>query len=453
MKSKSLWKAVVIALGLAGAISINVYAAPGGNGGGGGGSAGTAAGALYGDLYVIERDGNGEPVLRSKSVGGATYTCQQPLAAGCGFLPLNFDDPSFDPEEDDACAVQAASADFLQEVKFGRESVSRAPAAVIDKSYAEALKTINLADAQCGDPRAIKLDPAGRITMCIAQEGTGTSAGMPINAPRTGRAATVAYTWKTIDAPLENLGLYRAAMTSGCFGPVSEEMVGEEGVREIVTTELSATAKSYLNASGLGHLVCSGLPPNPVTKPDMLSAAVFLAGGADKTSPVTLDEIINVNNYLGVNKWTYTTVRKVKTLTISYFPFKVSGGPGGWFGYTSGVDACNPDNPDNTVSLLNTADYGAIFTAAVVPVFGPSPPGVYLIDAAVAVCRAGSPLVDESVPVVCDDANGTIPNPVYGTPADGIYGCGGANWFAQAAEDARKTIWYLHNWRLPEIAW
>ena len=42
----------------------------------------------------------------------------------------------------------------------------------------------------------------------------------------------------------------------------------------------------------------------------MLSAAVFLAAGADKTSPVTLDEVINLNNYLGVNKWTYTTVEE-----------------------------------------------------------------------------------------------------------------------------------------------
>ncbi len=99
MKVKLLWKAIAIALGLAGAVSINVYAAPGGNGGGGG-NAGTAAGALYGDLYVIERNGNGEPVLRSKTLDGVTYTCQQPLAAGCSFLPLNFDkeNPPFEPK-------------------------------------------------------------------------------------------------------------------------------------------------------------------------------------------------------------------------------------------------------------------------------------------------------------------------------------------------------------------
>jgi hypothetical protein len=38
-------------------------------------------------------------------------------------------------------------------------------------------------------------------------------------------------------------------------------------------------------------------------------------------------------------------------------------------------------------------------------------------------------------------------------PESGLFGCGGANWFAQAAEDARKTIWYLHNWRVPEVAY
>ena len=49
---------------------------------------------------------------------------------------------------------------------------------------------------------------------------------------------------------------------------------------------------------------------------------------------------------------------------------------------------------------------------------------------------------------MCDNAGS---DPVYGE--DGILGCGGANWFTQAAEDARKTIWYLHNWRVPEIAY
>lgn len=414
---------------------VTLGAGPGGGGGSGGGNAGTAAGALYGDLYVIERDGNGAPVLRSKTISGVTYTCQQPLAAGCAMLPLNYDNPAFNPELEDACAVQAASADLLQAVSFGRESVSRAPATVIDKSYGEALKAINLAAPNCLDSRAIKLDPAGRITLCIPQEDTGL------------------YAWKTIDAPLENLGLYRAAMTTGCFGPVTDNIVGEEGVRIIVTIELSATAKGYLGASGLGHLVCG--TTSSVTREDMLSAAVFLAAGADKSSPVTLDEIINLNNYLGVNKWTYTTAQKVKTLTITYFPFKVlTGGVGTnkWFGYTNGVDACNAGNPDTTVALLTTLNNGVNFEPRSVSVFGNSPPGVDLSTAAVTVCRAGLPLRENAVDVVCDNAGS---DPVYGNGAgeEGILGCGGANWFTQAAEDARKTIWYLHNWRLPVVAY
>lgn len=400
---------------------------------GGGGTAGTAqaAGALYGDLYVIERDGNGVPVLKEKTIAGVKYTCQLPIAAGCTFLPLNFDKSAFNPELEDACAVQADFTDGLQEVKFGRESVSRAPAAVLDKSYGEALKSINLAINGCGDSsgRAIKLDPAGRITLCLAYE-----------------TLPVTYAWKTIDAPLENLGLYRAAMTSGCLGPVTEEKVGEEGVRITVITELSAAAKGNLFASGLGHLACNGA--TSVTREDMLSAAVFLAGGADKTSPVTLDEVINLNNYVGVNKWTYTTSKKVKTLTITYFQFKdaTDKGVDGWFAYTAGVDACNPGVADNTVSLLTkslvtTPSGGVLFEPQSVNVFGASPPGVNLADAAATVCRNGSPLS-----VVCDSAQ-----PVYG-PGE-ANGCGGANWFTQAAEDARKTIWYVHNWRLPVVGY
>ncbi|TFG80722.1 MAG: hypothetical protein E4H19_15375 [Chromatiales bacterium] len=439
MKTKAMITMLVSVAMILTAPLVALGAGPGGGGGSGGGSAGSAAGALYGDLYVIERDGNGAPVLRSKSILGVTYTCQQPLAASCVMLPLNYDKTDFNPELEDACAVQAASADLLQAVSFGRESVSRAPATVIDKSYGEALKSINLTAPSCGDSRAIKLDPAGRITLCIPQEDTGL------------------YAWKTIDAPLENLGLYRAAMTSGCFGPVTDNVVGEEGVRITVTIELSVGAKGYLAASGLGHLVCNGT--TSVTREDMLSAAVFIAAGADKGSPVTLDEIINLNNYLGVNKWTYTTAQKVKTLTITYFPFKVSAGGVGtnnWFGYTNGVDACNASKADTTVALLTTLDNGVNFAPQSVSVFGGSPfddppgNGVDLSTAAVTVCRAGLPLRKNAVDVVCDNAGN---DPVYGNTGTGINGCGGANWFTQAAEDARKTIWYLHNWRLPVVAY
>ena len=80
---------------------------------------------------------------------------------------------------------------------------------------------------------------------------------------------------------------------------------------------------------------------------------MFIAAGADKASPITLDEVVNVNNYLGVNPWTYTTVRKVKTLTIKYFPFKDTE-TSGWFTYNQGTDACAP----GTFTPLLTASTG-----------------------------------------------------------------------------------------------
>jgi hypothetical protein len=353
----------------------------------------------------------------------------------------------------------------------------------MDKSYAEALNGINSATGQCGDTHAIKLDPAGRLTLCLASE-----------------TVPVAYAWKTIDAPLENLGLYRAVMSNGCFGKVTEEKVGEEGVRVVVTTALDPTGIFYLNDSGLSHLACgypAGSPipssleaalemenplaggctvtPDPVggatdapcwweaaitpdrtasgytpgqgvTREDMLSAAVFIAAGADKTSPITLDEVVNVNNYLGVNLWTYTRVKKQQVLTIKYFPFSSNGIPGGWFKYTRGTDACVDPT---TADLLSVTASGNLETGPV-NVFGSSPPGVDLTTIGIPVCRDGLVLnANGNGRIVCDASS----DPAYGASGVGINGCGGANWFAQAAEDARKTIWYLHNWEVPEIAY
>lgn len=448
--------------------------------GGRGGNVGTAAGALYGDLYVIERDGAGVPITRdvtytdTETGSPVTVACVQPLAVDCSKLPLWAESEGFDPELYDPCAVYTPFVDQIQEVKFGRESVSRAPSTVIDKSYAEALKALNNAAASCGEANAIKLDPAGRLTLCAPSE-----------------TLPVTYAWKTIDAPLENLGLYRAVMINGCFGTVTEEKVGEEGVRVVATSALDPTGIWHLTVAGLDHLICDytegTLPatlgaaesdeatckvtPDPVggtadapcwwetantpapTTPgqyvegeDMLSAAVFLAGGADKTSPVTLDEVVNVNNYLGVNLWTYTRVRKQQVLTISYFPFKDGSN---WFKYTRGSDACRqgttaalltapgvtPGSVPSTLSLDTALD-----------VFGTSPPGVDLAAVGITVCRDGAPLQSNGLNVVCDAAD----DPEY---ANGVKGCGGANWFAQVAEDARKTIWYLHNWRVPEVAY
>ena len=133
--------------------------------------------------------------------------------------------------------------------------------------------------------------PAGRITLCLAA------------------ATAVAYAWKTIDAPLENLGLYRAAMTNGCFGPVSEETVGEEGTSITVTTELSDAAKTNLGRRTrlpAPRARPPGMRAESSTQPcdgdegrHALGGRVPRCGGGQEPAQVTLDEIINLNNYLG----------------------------------------------------------------------------------------------------------------------------------------------------------
>ena len=62
-----------------------VICAAQGDGGGGGDNTAAILGALYGDLYVLERDGNGEPFVYED---GACTGCLQPIAANCSYVPL-----------------------------------------------------------------------------------------------------------------------------------------------------------------------------------------------------------------------------------------------------------------------------------------------------------------------------------------------------------------------------
>jgi hypothetical protein len=182
----------------------------------------------------------------------------------------------------------------------------------------------------------------------------------------------------------------------------------------------------------------------------MLSGAVFIGAAMDKFTPVTLDQIINLNTYIGVNTYTYVRQKKDRILTVTYFPFADEAGPGGWFAYELWVDACMNPTPWNLLKVYDPFIPTFIIDPAL-NVFGdvydapPPGPGVDLRGpngVAITVCRGGSPLG-----AVCDFPD---TNPVE---APGIIGCGGANWFAQAAEDARKTIWYLHNYEVPELAY
>ncbi len=170
---------------------------------------------------------------------------------------------------------------------------------------------------------------------------------------------------------------------------------------------------------------------------DMLMAAAFWGGAADKTSPVILDEFVNANTYLGIN--TYQQVggtKKKPEVEFTYFDFTP-------FTY-SREDTHPSDSPypgeelppiPSSATVLGLATEAPTFEIVTpLALFSGSPPGVDLISVEIPVCRDGAML-----------------GPCLGEV--GGEHCGPANYFAQATEDARKIVWFVHNWHIPEIAY
>lgn len=197
------------------------------DGGGQPPGAGSKKGDLYGDLYVILRDDNGVPILDDN--GNV-----QPIDAEGNLIPI-----------DEEGEILAGYEDLALAVEFGRLSVGRSPTRVTDKSYDEALSTLNSATA-------ISLDESGRIVVTI--DGVE----------------------KTIDSPLENLALYIALMENGYLPGLDLQ----DGV-------------------SLGDLAFLADPA--LTNEDLLMAAALFAAASDKAGTITVDMVVYMDSILGVD--------------------------------------------------------------------------------------------------------------------------------------------------------
>lgn len=189
---------------------------PHSRGGGQPAGAGTKKGDLYGDLWIILRDENGEPILDAN--GNV-----QPILSDGRVVQLT--------EEGD---LPAEYEDLVVEVELGRTSVGRAPTQVLVHALDEALTKLT-------DSTTVTLDESGRLVV----DGVA------------------------IDSPLENLALYTFIMTGGTVPDL----------------------------------------------PDGFDVAALLGASTDKTSALSIDEIIYLNNILGVNEI------NVATGTIDYYDF------------------------------------------------------------------------------------------------------------------------------------
>lgn len=326
---------------------------------------GSGHGDLYGDLYIIVRDSNGEPQEFVWTWDGDQYVPQL-AASGKGCLqPIAINAPEDYPEEfkfegiegslkliplNADCEIQQVIEgydellfdEYTQEVEFGRLSISRAPGDVLDSAYNEALSTIN-------NGYRLGTDPAGRI---VVFENEADEVG------------------KTIDSPLENLALYKELMVNG---------------------HLSSLA-STVELGELDHLRGEGI--EDVSFSDLNTAAALLAGAADKFGAIGLDLVVNLNTFLGINS------------TTGYFNFIT-------YRYDRDLSYSNSDVM-LILPVCEELEGGAIITGLV-------PRRVTLLGAVPKTFHTGQ--------VAWEDARG----------------------FVQAADDALRIIYYIHNWSVPEL--
>lgn len=207
--------------------------------GGGNQGGSTQKGGLYGDLWVIVRNDNGEPILyvwddRDNDGELEPYEDEngfpQPVAADGSLIPLDEEGHPIDES-------------LTQEVELGRLNIGRSPTKVTDRALGEALDVLNAATD-------VDTDAAGRLMVLVDGE------------------------WKTIDSPVENLALYIDLIQDGTIDGLDNSIV----------------SASFAN-----------LTDGQLTDADYSYAATFLAAAADKTGTVTLDEVIYMNNILGLN--------------------------------------------------------------------------------------------------------------------------------------------------------
>lgn len=161
----------------------------GGKAGGGGkpAGAGTKKGDLFGDMVILLRDVNGEPILVDGLEQVAAY-----IYEGTQLVPLLVDGKPvaipYDAEGELVSSMTIGEVTYdvyAAEVDLGRLSVSRSPSKVLDHALDEALAKLTSG--------VVTLDSTGRL----AVDGV------------------------TIDSPLENLALYDKYMTTGTLPGVT----------------------------------------------------------------------------------------------------------------------------------------------------------------------------------------------------------------------------------------
>lgn len=234
---------------------------------------GVSKGDLYGDLYIIVRNENGEPILFEWFDDNGNPV--DPYVSANGYVqPIASDECSGLPEYDSTAdgaylplvpldiegEIPEAYAECAQEVEFGRLNVARAPQTFFDRAYEEAINNINGAVE-------VSFDASGRLLLLKED-------------PETGEIIE-----KAVDAPRENLAMYQKLMIYGHLPGVTGNNFQTEDVTFLddLLSPSDPTEKEALSDN------------------DLKQAAAFLAAAADKTGSINVDMVIYLNAILGLN--------------------------------------------------------------------------------------------------------------------------------------------------------
>ncbi|MBU4264003.1 MAG: hypothetical protein KKC76_19280 [Proteobacteria bacterium] len=239
--------------------------------------------------------------------------------------------------------------DLVQEVDFGRLNLGRAPDAVLDQAFDEAISSIN-------NSKSISLDASGRLllTTDVYDEFLTNPDGTPVY---------IETVTKAIDSPLENLALYIKLMKDGhLITPADERSAIDRSTRGGIplwklleledgpSQSLRPTIDiAHMQEFGLGNLVDAANPTTYWTHrdeegnlivsseacegceesygittrsgndfcndDDFAFSATFVASAADKTGSMTMDKVVYINSILGIN------------LVIGYSEYDENGDP------------------------------------------------------------------------------------------------------------------------------
>ena len=368
---------------------------------GGGGGGGTEP-PDFGDLIILLRDDNGVPIPSPATQVEDPETgllvdgglCWQPVAFNVEDVTLcpaecvvDTTDPATVSVSQLSCGVTAGCEGCTQEVDFGRINSARSPDEVYDSQLADVV--VNLATADC-----VTLDPAGRLVASRVVDGESLSGA--------------------IDSPIQNLAIYKQLMLTGDLGvPLPDgASVFDTAARGIgagsdkgglVDVDLIAYLNQIMGLDTVPTYIgklCETYREE-VQGVIQLVEKCFLNYGSDPSDvpPAGAD-------------YAYDRIANFSMLpNPAYIP--PTAPVDGWFEYLAASDVPNPD-PDSTLPLFEI-------------VYGPILETVF--------CTAPDELTG-----LCDPDTAVV---------DPGYTEGNIGGFAQAADDTRAVIDFMHNWPVP----